>query len=163
MKKAHLFAFVLSAFILPACQSNNNSQTTTSDSSVQTLKKGKAEITNDIHDGCYMQVSGAQMRDTLFVQLHIKDYKVNGLMQQSIYQKDSRKGTIKGTLLPDNTIKAVWQFTQEGITDTLGVEFRLSKVNLLQKPLNFNPKTGRQETDATAGYNIELKPTDCNK
>lgn len=146
--------------MLTACQSSSQSGTA-ADTTNSKVKKGK--ISKRIQDGCYERVSGQQMKDTLYVQLHIQDDKVSGKMIDAIYEKDSRKGTLVGTMKADKTISAVWTFMQEGTTDTLTVAFKLDHTGLYQKPLKADMSSGRQITDAAAAYSIALKPTDCNK
>lgn len=69
------------------------------------------------------------------------------------YQKDSRKGTLDGTIIND-TIHATWTFMQEGMKDTLKLNFLFKKSQLSLKPLKLNTKTGREQTDEKAGYEI---------
>lgn len=146
--------------LFTACQSSSKTETE-ADSTNHKIKKGK--ISKKVQDGCYEHVSGQQMKDTLYVQLHIQDNKVSGKMIDAIYEKDIRKGTLVGTMKADKTINAVWTFMQEGATDTLTVAFKLDHTGLYQKPLKADAATGRQLTDAAAPYSIQLKPTDCNK
>ena len=61
--------------------------------------------------------------------------KVNGDMNWLPKEKDRRKGTLSGTLNGDK-IEAVWSFMQEGMKDTLAVEFKLSAQQLAQKPMS---------------------------
>ncbi|WP_345955327.1 hypothetical protein [Mucilaginibacter sp. PAMB04168] len=146
--------------LITACKSSTN-QSNEADSTNHRIKPGK--VSKRTQDGCYLYVSGAQSRDTLYVQLHIQNNKVSGRMIEEIYEKDSRKGTIAGTMQADKSIKAIWTFMQEGSTDTMAVAFRLNHTGLLQKPLKADSKTGRQVTDAAAPYSVKLEPTDCNK
>ncbi|MDB5155410.1 MAG: hypothetical protein JWR50_117 [Mucilaginibacter sp.] len=69
------------------------------------------------------------------------------------YQKDSRKGTLDGALKND-TIHAVWSFMQEGMMDTLKLNFQIKNGELSQKPLKLNTKTGREQTDESSDYSI---------
>ncbi|MFD1255732.1 hypothetical protein ACFQ3S_02905 [Mucilaginibacter terrae] len=146
--------------LLSACQSSSQSGTE-ADTTNAKVKKGK--ISKRTQDGCYLQVSGKQMKDTLYVQLHIQNNKVSGKMVSSIFEKDSRKGTLTGNMRADKTIQATWIFMQEGMTDSIPVSFKLNHTGLYQKPLKADVTTGREFTDMTAPFSIELKPTDCNK
>lgn len=143
-----------------ACQSSSKSGNT-ADTVKQSTKKGK--ISKRTQDGCYIHVSGNQMKDTLYVQLHIQDNNVGGKMVDAIYEKDSRKGTLVGHMKADKTIDAVWTFMQEGMTDSIKVAFKLDHTGLMQKPLKADMSTGKQMTDTAAPYSIKLEPTDCNK
>jgi hypothetical protein len=162
LQNTGLYAAILFTFatLFTACQSSSQSGTA-ADTTNAKVKKGK--ITKRTQDGCYMYVSGNQMKDTLYVQLHIQNDNVSGRMIDDIFEKDGRKGTIAGTMKADKTINAVWTFMQEGVTDTMSVAFKMNHTGLLKKPFKADTKTGRQTTDASAPYSIELKPTDCNK
>jgi len=162
IKKACFPLLIIAALSFAACKSSPQQQDTSdTTNSKQNVKRGK--ISKRTQDGCYIKASGQQMKDTLYVQLHIQNNKVSGRMIESIFEKDSRKGTLEGTLQPDKSIKAVWTFMQEGMTDTLAVDFRLDHTGITQKPYKVNTSTGRQVTDATAPYSIKLEPADCNK
>jgi hypothetical protein len=156
----HIALLLATLSILSACQSS--SQKNTGGDTTQTKGK-KGKISKRTQDGCYLYASGNKLRDTQYVQLHIQDNKVSGKMIFAIYEKDSRKGTLTGTMNADKSINAVWTFMQEGATDTMAVAFRLNHTSLLQKPLIVNTATGREVTNNSAPYSIELKPTDCNK
>jgi hypothetical protein len=155
-------AFILStATLLASCQSSaQKEQDNSSDSSNKQTKLGK--ISKRTQDGCYMRASGNQLRDTQYVQLHIQNNKVSGTMIDALYEKDKRKGTLAGTVLPNKTITAVWTFMQEGKTDTMKVALKLDHTGLFQKPLKADMSSGRQVTDNSAGFTVPLKPTDCN-
>jgi hypothetical protein len=146
--------------LLAACQSSSQSGTE-ADTTNAKVKKGK--VSKRTQDGCYLRASGNKMKDTLYVQLHIQDNKVSGKMVSSIFEKDSRKGTLVGNMRADKTIQATWTFMQEGVTDSVLLSFRLAHTGLYQKPLKADATTGRESTDMTAPFSIELKPTDCNK
>jgi hypothetical protein len=162
IRKTRTYVIIaLSALTLfSACQGSGK-KNTGGDTTQTRNKKGK--ISKRTQDGCYLYTSGNQMRDSLYVQLHIQDNAVSGKMNNEIYEKDGRKGTLTGTMNPDKSINAVWEFMQEGMKDTMAVQFRLNHTSLLQKPLKANAATGREVTDRSAPYSIELKPTDCNK
>jgi len=156
----HITMLITGLCLFIACQSSSK-QNTGGDTTQSKSKKGK--ISKRTQDGCYLYTSGNQMRDTLYVQLHIQDNKVSGKMTNTIYEKDSRKGTLTGSMNTDKSINAVWTFMQEGVKDTMNVEFLLNHTSLIQKPLKVDAATGRETTNHTAPYSIELKPTDCNK
>lgn len=69
------------------------------------------------------------------------------------YQKDSRKGKLDG-IIKNDTIRATWSFMQEGMKDTLKLNFQFKNSQLSQKPLKLNTKTGREQTDEKAGYEL---------
>jgi hypothetical protein len=156
----HIAIALITFSLLAACQGSSK-KNTGGDTTQTKGKKGK--ISKRTQDGCYLYVSGNKLRDTQYVQLHIQDNKVSGKMISAIYEKDSRKGTLTGTMTADKSINAVWTFMQEGTTDTMTLAFRLNHTSLLQKPLIVNTANGREVTNSSAPYSIELKPTDCNK
>lgn len=154
-------AFALTITTLCGACKSSSKENTGGDTTQSKRKKGK--ISKRTQDGCYLYTSGNQMRDTMYVQLHIQDNKVSGKMSNEIFEKDSRKGTLTGTMNTDKSINAVWTFMQEGMKDSMAVEFRLNHTSLLQKPLKTDAATGKEVTDHTSPYTIELRPTDCNK
>jgi len=162
IKKAYYPILLIAALSFAACKSSPQQEDTTDTTNTkQKVKRGK--ISKRTQDGCYIKASGEQMKDTLYVQLHIQNNKVSGRMIESIFEKDSRKGTLEGTVQADKTIKAIWTFMQEGMTDTLAVALKLDHTGLTQKPFKVNTSTGRQVTDAAAPFSIKLEPSDCNK
>ncbi len=107
---------------------------------------------------CYIRTEGAGNRDTTSIELVIKENDVTGQMYWHPFEKDSRKGTLSGTL-KDDTVHAVWSFMQEGKQDTLGLQFLMKGDSLLQKPLAGNAKTGRQQTNDNAGFTVSYRPS----
>jgi hypothetical protein len=108
---------------------------------------------------CFLRTDGKSNQDSTSIEMVIKGNKVSGQMNWMPYQKDSRKGKIDGVIAGD-TIKATWTFMQEGMTDTLGLKFKLDKNQLTQKPLKLNTKTGREQTDESAGYSLNYTSSD---
>jgi hypothetical protein len=106
---------------------------------------------------CFVRLEGNQQQDSTTIELSIKGNTITGEMHWIPAGKDSRKGILNGTRNGD-TIKAVWTFKQEGMTDTMAVNFKLEKNQLSQKPLKLNTKTGRQQTDEAAGYSVVYQP-----
>lgn len=102
---------------------------------------------------CFLLTEGQTKKDSTSIELVIQGDTVTGVMNWMPYEKDSRKGKLKGTKTGDN-INAVWSFMQEGMTDTIDVQFKLTDDMLSQKPLKLNTQTGRQQTDAAANYTL---------
>lgn len=119
-----------------------------------TLAKAKDTTINNnkaaVSSLCFLNTQG---KDSTSVELVIRGNQVTGQMNWLPYQKDSRKGTLAGTV-NDDAIHAVWSFMQEGMMDTLNLNFQLKGGQLSQKPLKLNTKTGREQTDGSAGYSI---------
>ena len=107
---------------------------------------------------CYLRTDGKDNKDTTSIELLIKDSKVTGQMYWHPFEKDSRKGTLSGVSKGD-TVNVVWTFMQEGMKDTLGLQFLIQGDNLTQKPLKLNTKTGREQTDNIAGYTLLHHPS----
>jgi uncharacterized protein with FMN-binding domain len=160
-KKAATTLACIAVLMITACENSSRKEAQGNpDSTNRSAKRGR--ITKRTQDGCYMRVSGQQMRDTQRVQLHIEGGKVNGKLVESIYEKDARRGSLAGTVQKDKSIKAVWTYTQEGETDTLTIAFLLTPTALMQKPLKADASNGRQVTDNNATFSVEFKPSDCN-
>lgn len=159
-KQAAATLACVSLLMLTACENSSKKEAQDNpDSTNRDAKRGR--ITKRTQDGCYIHVSGNQMRDTQYVQLHIESDKVSGKMVESIYEKDARRGNLTGSVQKDKSIKAVWTYMQEGQTDTLTLAFLLTPKALMQKPLKADNSTGRQVTDNSATFSVELKPADC--
>jgi hypothetical protein len=107
---------------------------------------------------CFLRTEGKTNQDTTSIELVIKDEKVTGQMYWHPFEKDSRKGALNGTVKGD-TVHAVWTFMQEGMQDTLGLQFLIKGDNLMQKPLKLNTQTGRQQTDNAAGFTLLHHPS----
>ena len=107
-------------------------------------------------DYCFYTTEGTASQDTTKVQLHINGNQVTGTMSWLPKEKDSRKGTLAGSINNDQII-ALWSYGQEGSKDTLTVAFELKDGQLTQKPYKYDAKTGQQETDKAAGYTVLYK------
>lgn len=152
MKYINLFCI---AVLLMASCSSNNEKSSGKDTlaNSDTATTAKVNDTAAIRSLCFLGLAGKTSQDSTSIELVIKDKKVTGMMNWLPYQKDSRKGLLEGTVKGD-TIQAVWTFTQEGMKDTLNLKFRLQNDVLYQKPLKLNTKTGREQTDESAGYTL---------
>ena len=145
------------AFIVASCNNTGNKNEA---ALIDTLADSSSiPRTPNAHALCFLRIDGNNNQDTTSIELVIKDNKVTGLMNWMPYQKDSRKGKLQGTIKNDS-IQAVWSFMQEGMTDTINVQFKLQNNNLLQKPLKVDPKTGRQQTDEAADYTLAYRTSD---
>lgn len=107
---------------------------------------------------CFLLTEGKDNKDTTTVELAIKNGKVTGQMIWLPYQKDKRTGALEGTI-KDDSIRAVWSFMQEGLRDSIPIKFLLKGNLLIQKPLKFDEKTGKEQTDEKAGYTVAYKET----
>ena len=154
----------MASLAIVSCSSNSN-KTAGTDTVIagDTLAKAKStEQTNNtatVTSLCFLHTDGTKKQDSTSVELVIKGSEVTGLMNWLPSQKDSRKGKLNGSIKGD-TIQAKWTFMQEGMEDTIGVNFRLIDDQLAQKPLKLNVKTGRQQTDEAEGYTVLFNSSD---
>lgn len=81
---------------------------------------------------CFQKLEGTEGQDTTFLKLIIEEEQVSGEYTHYPHEKDRRVGTITATK-KDELIKGLWIYMQEGINDTLQVEFKLSGDKLVQK------------------------------
>lgn len=153
--KPIIFILVV-AVIITSCNSAGDKSEA---AALDTLTTARAPRTPNAHALCFLRTDGNNNRDTTSIELVIKDDKITGLMNWMPYQKDSRKGKLQGTIKNDS-IQAIWSFMQEGMTDTLNLQFKLQNNNLLQKPLKVDPKSGRQQTDKAADYTLAYRTSD---
>lgn len=155
MKLASILFFAVLAGT--ACNSSGSRQSTGTDSTAANATQQYAPAVNSL---CFLQLGGLKKQDSSYVQLFIDGNNISGTFNSVPYEKDSRKGTLHGTKQHD-VIKAVWRFMQEGMNDSIAVEFKLSGNKLLQKSLSVDPATGRQFTSDTARFDQEFNKIDC--
>ena len=147
----------IASLLIASCSSNGN-KTENKDADKADSSKVTANTVATDTSRCFLLTEGKKNQDSTTIELAIKNDKVTGQMNWLPYQKDSRKGTLTGTAKGD-TINAMWTFMQEGMTDTTGLKLVLNGNRLLQKPLTFDAKTGREHTDEKAGYTVIYKET----
>lgn len=135
-------------FLLASCSNPGNEQ--------------KPEETRPVTQKlCFIRVEGTQNQDSSKISLDINDARVRGTYNILPREKDSRKGTLDGQL-KDSLIRGRWYFIQEGVLDTLDVEFKLSGNKLLQRKYKIDQKTGSEILDTSANFSIEFLKEDCN-
>ncbi|WP_295795354.1 hypothetical protein [Mucilaginibacter sp.] len=156
MKYLNLLCII--SLLIASCSSNNNKTENKDADKADSTKITAASATATDTSRCFLLTEGTKNQDSTTIELAIKNNKVTGQMNWLPYQKDSRKGTLTGTAKGD-TVNAVWSFMQEGMTDTIGLKLVLNGNRLMQKPLTFDAKTGRQHTDEKAGYTVVYKET----
>jgi len=149
------------SLLMAACSSNSNKTETKDADKADSAKVETAIVATDTSH-CFLLTEGTSHQDSTTIELAIKNGKVTGQMNWLPYQKDARKGKLTGTAKGD-TINAVWSFMQEGMTDSIGLKLLVSVNQLLQKPLKFDQKTGREHTDEKAGYTVVYKETGKGK
>ncbi|WP_354432316.1 MULTISPECIES: hypothetical protein [unclassified Mucilaginibacter] len=157
-------AILIFAMAFAACSGSGNksADTTMTASSEDTSNAAKLNTPSQNMEYCFTRTDGTSAQDTTAIHLVINGNKVSGDMRWIPKEKDSRKGTLLGTI-KGNTINAVWSFMQEGMQDTIAVEFKLAAQQLSQKPLKLNTSTGREQLDKNADYTINYKLDNCEK
>jgi len=95
-----------------------------------------------------MRISGKQKRDTLTINLQIERDNLAGEMTNDIFEKDIKRGKLRGKV-NGKEISAVWTFIQEGITDSVRVNFRFNDGNLLleAKGIDYSPEADNHSGD----------------
>ena len=156
MKTRQLILPALIAVTIAACSSPDGKQET-ADTTVKTDSPA-IPADSEATSLCFLRTDGNGNRDTTSTELLIKDKTVTGQMYWHPFEKDSRKGTLAGTLKGD-TVYAVWSFMQEGMQDTMALQFLIKGSDLLQKPLKLNTKSGREQTDNAAVFTVLHHPS----
>lgn len=158
MKKLLPIAFA--AFALAACGESTVQTTDDTDTgyvAVADTGIDKGEVAQSM---CFQKLSGNSKQDTATLHLNIIGENVTGDFENRPFQKDARKGAIAATYRND-LIKGIWVYMQEGVADTLPVEFKLTDNKLIQKNYTVDPKTGREVFSDASVFNIEFQKVDC--
>lgn len=153
-----LLVLFLSTLSIAACTSTstNNSNEDTAASGLNDLTEASSSTV------CFQKLDGNANQDTSFIQLVIEGEQVSGEFSNKPFEKDSRVGKIQATK-KDDLIKGVWVYMQEGMHDTLEVEFKLSDDKLIQKNYTIDAKTGREVFSDGSVFNVEFKKVDCTQ
>ena len=151
IKSAFFGAMLL--FCISSCNSNLKSSKLDSSSTDSASQFPQRQL-------CFQRLEGTANQDTSFITLIINEDQVTGTLNHIPHEKDSRKGTISGNI-KDDEIKAVWLYMQEGMNDTLAVEFKLGKEILMQKSYGIDSKTGRQILTDSSTYSIKYTKIAC--
>jgi hypothetical protein len=107
-----------------------------------------------------MRTEGKNNQDTAAVRLVINNEIVTGKMVNMPFEKDWRKGTVKGQKSGD-TIVGIWTYMQEGMWDSIKVSFLLKNDQLIQKETAFDPESGREVLPDTSHYSRIFTKIDC--
>ena len=152
-----LFAAALS---IAACTSTPDKTSGMADTTVavNTAVEDKGE--SPAQTLCFQKLDGTANQDTTSLTLVIDGNKVTGDLGNYPKEKDRRVGKINATKNGD-LIKGTWMYMQEGMNDTLQVEFKLSGDKLVQKNYTVDPKTGREVFSEASVFNIEFNKVEC--
>lgn len=157
--KFQIFALPVAVALFAACSSNPNTKTADSIAADSAVNDTSAKAAAPGH-ACFIHTEGSNNQDTTKVHLMIDGNKVTGEMKWMPYEKDGRSGMLEGTQ-KGNVIKALWSYMQEGMKDTMTVEFNFPGDKLMQKPYKVNEKDGRQVTDLKADYTVKFNKVAC--
>ena len=111
---------------------------------------------------CFERYSGAKNQDTASISLIINGDQVNGSYSNYPFEKDARRGKIKGSKA-GNDITGTWYYTQEGIADSVAFHFRLKENYLMQKQSSFDLKSGREYLADTAVLKLKYMKIQCRE
>jgi hypothetical protein len=156
-----IFSSILLIAVLTSCEEKQKSNSSSQgDSELSQESSTGNSQTNQLITMCFQRVEGKSNQDTSTINLLIDGNAVLGNFNWIPFEKDSRKGTIKGTKDGD-IIKGVWTFMQEGTNDSLAVEFKLSGDELFQKTFGTDAKTGRQQLTDTSTFSVKYQKINC--
>jgi hypothetical protein len=151
-----LLLLLPAALLLSSCENNGGTQTP--EGKVLTIA---SKVSNNTGTFCFIRTEGKNDQDTAAVSLVINNELVSGKMINMPYEKDSRRGTIKGRKIGD-TIVGTWTYMQEGMWDSLKVAFLLKDDQLIQKATTFDPAQGREVLPDTSSYSRVFNKVDCS-
>ncbi|CAN5707571.1 hypothetical protein BH10BAC2_BH10BAC2_46930 [soil metagenome] len=124
MKRMILFLAV--PFIMAACNNATQENTNKTDTAVETsASENIIKVPGRI---CFHAII---QRDTIRVELFIKDSLVNGNLVYNFFEKDDNKGAFSGKISGD-IIKADYTFLSEGTASVREVMFRLKDNTLTE-------------------------------
>ena len=116
------------ALLSLACKNNGKTSDTRL---VEGVALDDSTLTSNFMDtlsGCYEMV---KQRDTAYLQLKTNHKKVTGTLRYNIFEKDSNKGDISGTI-QDSLIRAFYTFQTEGVTSVREVVFKIEQGKLVE-------------------------------
>lgn len=153
--------FIISVLALASCAGSNDQKNEGSKVAEEDTVDAAA-LTTAIQNKryCFLLTEGTGNQDTTTIRFAVKGDSVQGDMKWLPHGKDSRIGKLTGTISGDQ-IKGVWSYMQEGLKDSMHVEFKLEPQLLAQKPLKVDLATGRQETDDAAHYTVIYTQENC--
>lgn len=118
-------------------------------------------------DGCY-HGSSTSGGDSISVQLRggSGSNEINGEMIVTIPEKDRRSGTLHGKFDANGIVRATYYFMQEGVRDSIRVQFAQDARGmraLRLRPSAYESRSGREYPDTSTGFSIILKPVPCDQ
>lgn len=109
---------------------------------------------------CFQKLSGTANQDTTSLRLFLEGVQVTGDLGYYPAEKDKRVGKIIASKNGEH-IKGIWIYMQEGVNDTVPVEFKLAGDKLVQKNYTVDPKTGREIFSEGSLFKIVFRRINC--
>lgn len=163
MKLIFANLLLIGAVFVSSCHSNpsNDSSGAAQGPPLDTANK-KAQFTIPVSGTyCFQKLAGQGNQDTATLQLTLSNGTVTGTFNDLLSQKDSRRGTLKGSL-KDSVLTATWYIMQEGRKDSLPAVFKWTKEGLLQKLYAADPRTGKEFIADTSKFAALYSEIDCS-
>jgi len=152
---------LIGATLISSCMGERSLKKESASSDSGNLLNEKSLQTTPDEAWCFLRLDGEKHQDSTYVFIRLKDDSVSGVHHWVPDMKDARRGSITGEKRGD-TIDVVWNYMQEGISDTSHVVFVMEDGYLKQQPFIVRPD-GRQVRDTKAAFDITYKPVDCPK
>ncbi len=146
--------FITLCVIISACADTNKNMAENGNAQNPTGKVSE--------ESCYIRTVGSVQQDTTLIHLAIDGSVVNGKISWIPFEKDSRRGTLRA-VKDGEIIKGVWTYMQEGMADSVDVEFKISGEKLYQKAYEIDESTGKLIVNETLGYPMEFTRIDCSE
>ena len=157
--KRNLLVFLV--FLLAAC--NNDSVNTTAEKKDSTQAGQVLPVSTVDFSGCYRKVL---QRDTVLLQIQQVGDSVSGTMSFDNYQKDSSRGTVRGSVRKD-TIVLWYDFFSEGMQSVMEIILKKTEDGLVRAT---GPFEAKGDTSLFKNHNElkfdpqqTLKKIECNK
>ncbi|MGN7818890.1 hypothetical protein ACTJJB_02100 [Chitinophaga sp. 22536] len=122
--------FLLLAAVVTSCSQSGSQANKNTDSL-------KTEVTSGNSDACFLKATG---KDSVLLQVHIKDTSISGDLSYRYFEKDRNTGAISGSIR-NNIIHAQYTFMSEGVQSTRPVVFKLQDDKAYEAvPDSINPE-----------------------
>ena len=137
---------------------------TACDGPASTPSEAPVEGLSILEPGCYLghQSAGG---DSILLRIEtVNGLELSGNLLITIPEKDRRTGTFRGTLGTDGVVRAAYTFMQEGVTDSIHLQFMRdseSGTGLALRPPAYDPGSGREYPDSSKPFTIRLRKQAC--
>jgi hypothetical protein len=148
------------AFMAAACNNTTNDDTAANNVEDDTTTSTATPITDTV---CYLAV---QNRDSILLQLQIKDSAITGLMQYDNFEIDGNIGTLQATR-KNNRIEGYFRFFSEGMWSVREIVFEQQEGNLVQAQtadMVYSGDTARFQNKNALQFDARVfNPIDCGQ